>query len=92
MILINGFIEFWTFVLNFLESKIEVYVEVDEFLRRFEFRDMMVELDFFAGLRMLLSVLFYFRGFPEDQVCWNTGFDCMFETVGLVVLSGLGCR
>ena len=42
------------------------------FLRRFEFRDTSVELDFFSGLRMLLSESSILRGFPEDQVCWNT--------------------
>ena len=30
----------------------------------------MVELDFFAGLRMFLAVSFFLCGFPEDQVCY----------------------
>jgi hypothetical protein len=40
-----------------------------QLLRRFEFRSALVELDFFAGLGMLLAMSFFFRGFPEDQVC-----------------------
>ena len=28
----------------------------------------------------------------EDQVCWNTGYDCMFGDIALAVLSGPGRR
>jgi hypothetical protein len=41
--------------------------------------DALVELDFFAGLRMFLAVSFFLYG--EYKVCQNTGFDCMFEAV-----------
>ena len=27
----------------------------------------------------------------EDQVCENTGYNCMFSCIALAVLSGLGC-
>jgi hypothetical protein len=48
-------------------------------------------LDFFAGVRMLLTVSFFLRGFPNDQVC-HTTLDCTLETIDLPALSGLGCR
>jgi hypothetical protein len=35
---------------------------------------------------MFLEVSFFLRAFPQDQVCYKTGFDCMFEAVGLAVL------
>ena len=38
---------------------------------------MLVELDLFAVLRMILSVLFFFRGIAEDQVSFNSGFYCV---------------
>jgi hypothetical protein len=37
----------------------------------------MLQANCFAGLRMFLAVSFFLRAFPEDQVCKNTGFDCM---------------
>ena len=70
-ILINGFFEFWTFVLSliFENSRSKFMLKLMQLLCRFEFWNTLVELDFFAGLRMILAVLFFLRGFPEDQFC-----------------------
>jgi hypothetical protein len=37
---------------------------------QFEFRNALVKLNFFAGLRMFLAVSFFLCCFPEDQVCY----------------------
>jgi hypothetical protein len=72
--LINGFFEFRTSVpsLFFENSRSKFLLKLMQLLCRFEFRGALVELellDFFAGLRMFLAVLFFLCSFPKDQVC-----------------------
>ena len=37
-------------------------------------------------------ILLFFCDSSEDQVCPDTGYDCLFGVIGLAVLSGLGRR
>lgn len=51
----------WKFIISFMKLM--------QLSCRFEFWNALVELDLFAGLSMFLTVSFFLRGFPGDQVC-----------------------
>ena len=95
-ILINGFFEFWIFkicsVLNFWEFKIEIYVEVDAIVVSIW---ILKHIGWTGLLRWFEDVscsLILPPMFPWGSGLLEYWIRLYVRTVGLAVLSGLGCR